>query len=663
MGEFRDPRAESSQTATEDRAAAPAQPERPWAPGSAPSEASFVGSLGAAGVDQRAQAVLAMQRGMGNHATGAMLARQQYGPLPPGPVGNLIGSLMQGKSTLERVKDLLTYGVTDWAVTDEDAAKATQLLGDMGDGDLGSAVATLDGDAETPYLDRLVTNATLKTVKTPAFAKIMRKRAPARNKVLAELLVSYGFADWEITPAEAEAAQTLLDSMPQAESDKLVDGWIKERIKDNLHKEGDYEEGVGEMLLDGALQGDFKEDPSFWNTVGQIVTGCVPYAGQVADARDLIASLDKIVNKEGWKSGWEWANLVLVLIGFIPGAGDVVKALGKSAMRGLRHAGIKVLGGLFDVARRHLIEPIVKHLIGPAVDSIKRVTKRVVDAAGERVKRFVHGEPHPHGEGKLVDDAAEALPSPARLSSDADQALGDAAAGAGRRFDDVVSEFIHSVIEWLKDWCRRIFGDLGIGDIQVVVDGEWLELRGSRLIRVRIKAIKEILVEKSDSIFSKIKERQGKLIAAKQAATDSARNLLRNDACLISEEIGERIAEVVVKREFPGATIRFRGAGSGVVDQVLEHGGVLYVIEAKGGGSRLGWRQIGADEFAQQGTLSYLDSVIRNMMGSADKATRDIANELAAARKSGGVKYLIAKTGPLDASSAPLKAKLISIVQ
>jgi hypothetical protein len=662
VGEFYDPQAESSQTAAEDRATAPTQPQPSWAPGPAAGEASYVGSLASAGVDRRAHAVLSLQRGMGNHATSAMLARQPYGPLPPGPVGNLIGSLMQGKSTIERVKDLLTYGVIDWAVTDEDAAKATQLLGDMGDGDLTSAVATLDGDAETPYLDRLVTNATLKTVRTPAFGKIMRKRAPARNKVLAEQLVSYGFFDWEITPAEADAAQTLLDSMPPNESDRLVDGWVKERIKDNLHKDGDYEEGVGEMLLDGALQGDLKEDPTFWSTVGQIVAGCVPYVGQVADARDLVVALDKIINKEGWKSGWEWANLVLVAIGFIPGAGDAVKALGKSALRGLRHAGLKVLGGLFEAASRHLIQPLVKHLIGPAVDSIKRAMKRVADEADRRVQRFLRGEPHPHGEGKVVDEALDSLPNPAKIEADAQQAIDDAAAGAGRRFDDVVGEMVHSIIEWLKDWCRRIFGMVGLGDITVTVEGEWLVFRGSKLIRVRIKDIKDIPIKKTQELLSKIKERQGKLIAARNAATDEARNLLRNDACQVSEEIGERVAEIMIKREF-GVAPYFVGKGSGVVDQVYKKNGMLYVVEAKGGGSRLGWREVGADEFAQQGTLTYLDSVIGAMINSSNADYAKMGKELLDARDAKKVIYMIAKTGPLDATSKPIAATLTTIVQ
>ena len=624
-----------------------------------------------AGLDA-AQMVLSLQRSAGNHAlagllqnaSAAQVARQGFGPnLPPGPVGSLIGSLMQAPSTLEMVRDRLSYGVTDWAITDEDVVSATRLLGDMGDAELTDAVNNLDGDS-TPYLDRLVNNATLATVRMPQFAKIMKKRSAARNKVLAEQLVSYGFVDWEVTPPEAEAAQALLDALPAADNERLTDDWMKKRIKENLHKEGDYEQGVGEMLLDGALQGDFKEDPTFWNSVGAIA-----WAASPTRARSPTPAT--------WSCRWTRSSTRAA--GSPAGSGRTScsscrlhprrrrRRQGAGQERAARAAPRRPEGARRAVRR------------GPASTWSSRwsstsssppwirregAMQRVVHAVEERVQRFLKGgEPHPHGEGKVVDEAGDALPSPAKLAEDTDQAVKDAAAGAGRRFDDIASEMVHAILDWLKDWCRRIFGDLEIGDIRVVIDGEWLELHGSKLIKVRIKAIKEIVIEKSESIFSKIKERQGKLIAAKQAATDSAKHLLRNDACLVSEEIGERIAEIAMKREFPGATIRFRGKFSGSVDQVFEHGGLLYVVEAKGGGSRLGWREIGADEFAQQGTLAYLDDIIKQMMGSAEKEVRDIATELAARRKKGEVMYMIAKTGPLNASSDPIKAKLLSIRQ
>jgi len=88
---------------------------------------------------------------------------------------------------------------------------------------------------------------------------------------------------------------------------------------------------VEKEIVEGAILGDFKENPTIWNTIGQIVVGFIPYAGQVADVRDLVASLKKIIYDGKYNDPWEWFNLILVIIGFIPGVGDIIKAVGRGA--------------------------------------------------------------------------------------------------------------------------------------------------------------------------------------------------------------------------------------------------------------------------------------------------------------------------------------------
>ncbi len=210
--------------------------------------------------------VIALQRAVGNTVV------SRYMPVPPGTPAPVAHAL--NKTPLEDVMSLLEYGVLDWAITDEDAAKATRILGDMNDADLTKAVAQLDG-SQTPYLDRLVDNANLAVVRSPAFAKIMSKRAPARNAALAKRLMSYGIFDWEITPPEAEATQTLIDSLPPAESDRVSEEWIHHRIKENLASEGDYEKGVGEPLLDDAVQ-RFQRRPDVLKYRGHLALGLSP---------------------------------------------------------------------------------------------------------------------------------------------------------------------------------------------------------------------------------------------------------------------------------------------------------------------------------------------------------------------------------------------------
>lgn len=94
---------------------------------------------------------------------------------------------------------------------------------------------------------------------------------------------------------------------------------------------------IRKELIEGAVVGDFKENPTIWNTIGQIGMGFVPYAGQAADIRDLVASVQKL-HKSGYKDPWEWFNLVLVGVGFIPGIGDAIKAGGRAAKGAIRRS-------------------------------------------------------------------------------------------------------------------------------------------------------------------------------------------------------------------------------------------------------------------------------------------------------------------------------------
>ena len=138
-------------------------------------------------------------------------------------------------------------------------------------------------------------------------------------------------AEGRLTP-EAAAEPTLLERA--------------DAIAETVEGAGETVFQVKREILEGAVLGDFKENPTIWNTIGQIAMGFVPYAGQVADIRDLIASIGKL-RKSGWKDPWEWFNLVLVVIGFIPGVGDAIKAAGRGGQRSnwrgvrwvMRHAG------------------------------------------------------------------------------------------------------------------------------------------------------------------------------------------------------------------------------------------------------------------------------------------------------------------------------------
>lgn len=604
--------------------------------------------------------MLALQRLAGNRAVVSRIPPPEFAV-----------SQMLRKSPLERVKSLLEYGVIDWAVTDDDARRACQILADMSPSDLAGAVAALDASS-TPYLDRMVDNAPYALVRSPGFAKVVRQRQPARNISLAKQLVSYGFVDWEVTPPEALAAQTLLDSVPEGDrKDMLAEAWLQKRIQENLPEEGDYETGVGEQLLDGALQGDFNEDPTFWNVASQIGVGLVPFAGQVADIRDLLAAMDEMFDekKQGYKKITSWINLVLILVGFVPGVGDLVKGLGKAAMKAVKGAAIRLGRGLWDRAFRRLVAPLVKHLLPDVIVKTKARLRELLETRAKKLTaEHPHGPAGSPGEAPAVDFPGGAVPSIAELSKSTDDAFVEAAKGAPRRTGLVVSELVHDALESLKKWAEKTFQQLEFVRFEVEVKGDELVLYGISskypLIRANIKSIKKDIVRKTDFIMRQLKERDKLLIAARAAADDVA-GAIRKKAIDISEGLGEHIANILIKRELPGAKLLFTGSGSGTLDKVFEFGGILHVVEAKGGASRLGSRQISATgQRAEQGSAAYLVSILHTMAKSTDKAEAEIANKLLQKlKKPGSVRMWVTSTGKLNVNAAePLTVRLIEVV-
>jgi len=125
-------------------------------------------------------------------------------------------------------------------------------------------------------------------------------------------------------------------------------------------------------IVEGAILGDFKENPTIWNTIGQIAIGFVPYAGQVADVRDMVAAVNKL-QKSGWKDPGAWFDLVLTGIGFIPGFGDIIKGIGRGAKSFLS----KTLRGLLRNAD-NLLRPVLRRVKGMLI------------AAGRYGRRFLN---------------------------------------------------------------------------------------------------------------------------------------------------------------------------------------------------------------------------------------------------------------------------------
>ncbi len=84
----------------------------------------------------------------------------------------------------------------------------------------------------------------------------------------------------------------------------------------------------------GALQGEFNEEPSIRSIFIDMGLNLVPIVGQAMDARDIIACLEKLVRQKRHQEIMVWVTLVLTAIGCVPGAGDVIKSIGKAIIKG-----------------------------------------------------------------------------------------------------------------------------------------------------------------------------------------------------------------------------------------------------------------------------------------------------------------------------------------
>ena len=102
----------------------------------------------------------------------------------------------------------------------------------------------------------------------------------------------------------------------------------------SLSQTGDADkESLWDSFL-GALQGEFNEEPSIRSIFIDMGLNLVPIVGQAMDARDIIACLDKLVRQKRHQEIMVWVTLVLTAIGCVPGAGDVIKYIGKAILKG-----------------------------------------------------------------------------------------------------------------------------------------------------------------------------------------------------------------------------------------------------------------------------------------------------------------------------------------
>ncbi|MFU2078891.1 hypothetical protein [Avibacterium endocarditidis] len=92
----------------------------------------------------------------------------------------------------------------------------------------------------------------------------------------------------------------------------------------------------------GTLLGNWNPNQTISQIVADVALGFVPIVGQILDLRDLTACIYALIDeKDKDKQKEYWLLLILTLIAIIPGAGDVIKGIGKIIILNIRRYGTK----------------------------------------------------------------------------------------------------------------------------------------------------------------------------------------------------------------------------------------------------------------------------------------------------------------------------------
>ena len=117
------------------------------------------------------------------------------------------------------VRDKLSYGLTDWAVTDSDAMESLALLNSLTDPQLTAGVAKL----EQKYIDRLLDNLPDAAKTGPGYQRVITAFGAAKAAPQAKDLLSYGLFDWAITDADVTKVYQTFVNLPPVEQEKFFD--------------------------------------------------------------------------------------------------------------------------------------------------------------------------------------------------------------------------------------------------------------------------------------------------------------------------------------------------------------------------------------------------------------------------------------------------------
>lgn len=122
------------------------------------------------------------------------------------------------RDVVSDIRDKLSYGILDWAITDSEAMEALAMLGDLPPADLPAALQALGPKYVTRLLDNLPDAAKTGEI----YQRIIQAVGVSGSASYVDELLSYSFFDWAVTDAEVTRIYNIFANLPVAEQEALL---------------------------------------------------------------------------------------------------------------------------------------------------------------------------------------------------------------------------------------------------------------------------------------------------------------------------------------------------------------------------------------------------------------------------------------------------------
>lgn len=243
----------------------------------------------------------------------------------------------------------------------------------------------------------------------------------------------------------------------------ISDGKVGEvSISQGENETSENEEGAWEFIKDAlwqALAGDFEEDSNWLGVLLNVIIGFIPYLGQVADARDLVADVIHLV--DDGPTTEEWVALGFTVVGIIPGIGDFLKHADELG---------PVLKHLDDISEGlgEMVQGVLKHgdeVYSSMEETIEGFTRNFDDKVMSKIS-------------SKIDDILQEAPNASEAIEKLKEFLGKKINSKGDDIGDFLKECITEISglsdgiqDWVTDTIDSIFDTQEVGAAHISNNG------------------------------------------------------------------------------------------------------------------------------------------------------------------------------------------------